>query len=348
MLFSTAILLASLALATAHSLSHQRVDPTCPRFARVKYRDGAGAGHIFGDVLLGWELANRANATYVMADIVEDYEFGLYGSAFESMLREFNMFEGEHRLADVMAVYNPVLIKRRWDDITNATDPFDGRCNVMLLTDDNSCVDFDAAGQPKEAFCPTRVSRLYDKYRHVVMNKVKQKHRRRSRHVCRHDIKVAWHLRVGDINLHAGDAAFFVNVHKQLTELLSDLGMPVINVFYSHAGHDRAPTGYDFLSSMPNAMFQGTLSVTDTLLHMSSADVVVETGSSFTAMLHTLTDGPLFLRACPKEGCATSYMDVEGLVKLDDAGTLLASQEEVVSRLVTKLNGKRREGGCIV
>ena len=337
-----------LALAAAHTLPHQRLNQTCPRFARVKYRDGAGAGHIFGDVLLGIELATRVHATYVMADIGEDYEFGLYGAAFENMLRQFNAFEGEHRLAGVVAAHNPAILKRPWDDIMNATVPFEGMCNVLLITDDNSCVDVDAAGQPKEAFCPTRVPRLYDKHRYVMMNKFQKRHARRARHLCRHDITVAWHLRVGDINLHAGDASFFVNVYKHLLTLSRDIGRPVTNTFYSHAGHDDAPIGYDFLSSMPNATFQGTLSVTDTLLHMASADIVVETGSSFTAMLHTLTDGPLFLRACPKEGCTTSYMDVEGLVKLDDAGVLLAPQEEVVSRLVYKMNKKRRGGGCAV
>lgn len=342
------LFLLTLATATAHTLPHQRLNTTCPRFARVKYRDGAGAGHVFGDVLLGMELANRVNATYVMADIAEDYVFQLYGKAFENMLREFGMFDGEHRLADVTTNHNPAIVKRSWDDIMNATDPFNGQCNIMLLADDNSCVDFDAAGRPDEAFCPKRTPRLYDKHRHIVMNKFLKKHGRRTRHSCHHAITVAWHLRVGDINLHAGDASFFDNIHRQLTTVSGDVGMPITHTFYSYVGHVRPPEGFEFLSAMPNATFQGTLSVTDTLHHMSLADIVVETGSSFTAMLHTLTDGPLFLRGCPKEGCGTTYMDVEGMVKLDDKGTLLASQAEVVSRLVCKMNEKRRGGGCVV
>ena len=263
------------------------------------------------------------------------------------MMREFGMFDGEQRLADVLEIHNPAILEKGWDDIINATDPFDG-CNVMLLAHDNSCVDVDASGQAKEAFCPTRVPRLYDKHRHIVMNKFLKMHGRRARHACRHDITVAWHLRVGDINLHSGDVLFFDNVHRQLMAVSSDVGLPLAHVFYSHAGHDRPPTGYDFLSALHNTTFRGTLSVTDTLHHMSLADIVVETGSSFTAMLHTLTDGPLFLRGCPKEGCGTTYMDVEGMVKLDDKGTLLASQTEVVSRLVYKMNEKRRGGGCLV
>jgi len=87
--------------------------------------------------------------------------------------------------------------------------------------------------------------------------------------------------------------------------------------------------------------FVGDMALLDTIHHMVRADVVVETGSSMTAMVHTIADGPLFVYGCPKEGCDVRVYDVDGLFKVDARGRLLASQTELRSALQVRMLSRR-------
>jgi hypothetical protein len=75
---------------------------------------------------------------------------------------------------------------------------------------------------------------------------------------------------------------------------------------------------------------------------MAHADIVVETGSSLTAMVHAIAGGPLFVYGCPKEGCDVRVYDVDGLFKVDAQGRLLASEMELWSALQVRILSRVR------
>lgn len=84
----------------------------------------------------------------------------------------------------------------------------------------------------------------------------------------------------------------------------------------------------------------------ETLHNFVDADLVVETGSSMTAVVHAIAGDPVSVLSCPKEGCHVQTYDIDTLVKIDDqTGRFSMSQRELASLIAYKrtINKQRRQ-----
>jgi len=329
--------------APRRALPHQQIDKRCPKFAYVPFASG-GAGHIFSDIVLGLELATRVNATFVLEDLDDPSRpVGRHG-AYPGLLSFLNLDSTEMRMADVLALYAPRVVDASWDNATRVTG-----CNVLIRVPDTSC-DVPAsstrlADTGLDESCHTVLGDLYNKFKHVFrakyMAKVAQHRRTYGRLFSRASVNVAWHIRSGDINLHQGDVEYFDNTRAALEAAARAVGMPVAH--YVFAERDlRAQPGYESLARLDNVTFVGNDTLLETIHHMAQADVVVETGSSMTAIAHTIAEGPLFVYGCAKEGCDVRIYDVDGLFKVDARGRLLASDVELWSALQVRMLSRAR------
>lgn len=327
----------------AHVLPHQRIDAHCPRFAYVPLAVGAGAGHIFSDIVLGVELADRVNATFVLDDLDDPGRpYGKHGN-YPGLLQFLNIDATEAAIADIVAAYRPRVVNTTWDDAPSVNG-----CNVLISVQDTSCAsDANAAASRLvqsgfEESCQTLLTGLYSKHKPTFMTKyhhVLPRHRRSFRRVYTRDaVNIAWHIRVGDVNLHQGDDEFFDNIWTTLDAAVRATNMPVANVVFSEsAPPTRAQHGYSFLARLPNVTHVTGASVVETIFQLTQADVVVETGSSMTTIVHTIADGPLFVYTCPKEGCDVRFYDVDGLFKTDGRGRIDAPLANLISGLQYRL-----------
>ena len=324
------------------ALPHQRVDRRCPKFAHVPFANG-GAGHIFSDIVLGMELATRVNATFVLEDLDDPGRaVGPHG-AYPGLLSFLNLDGTEARMRDVQAMYAPRVVNASWDNATRVIG-----CNILIRVPDTSC-DVPAsstrlADTGLDDSCHTVLGDLYNKYKHVFrakyMAKVAQHRRAYGRLFAPSSVNVAWHIRSGDISLHQGDADYFDNTRAALEVAARAVGMPVAHHVFAERDLRGRP-GYEFLARLDNVTFVGDTTLLETIHHMAHADVVVETGSSMTSMVHAIADGPLFVYGCPKEGCDVRVYDVDGLFKVDARGCLLASQTELRSALQVRMLSRR-------
>ena len=325
------------------ALPHQQVDKRCPKFAHVPFANG-GAGHIFSDIVMGMELATRANATFVLEDLDDPARpVGPHG-AYPGLLTFLNLDGTEMRMRDVQATYAPRVVHATWHNATRVAG-----CNVLIRVPDTSC-DVPAsstrlADTGLDDSCHTQLGDLYNKYKHVFRAKYLAKvggHRRAyGRLFSRASVNVAWHIRSGDINLHQGDVEYFDSTRAALEAAARAVGMPVAH--YVFAERDlRAQPGYESLARLDNVTFVGNDTLLETIHHMAQADVVVETGSSMTAIAHTIAEGPLFVYGCAKEGCDVRIYDVDGLFKVDARGRLLASDVELWSALQVRMLSRAR------
>jgi hypothetical protein len=325
------------------ALPHQQIDKRCPKFAHVPFANG-GAGHIFSDIVLGMELATRTNATFVLEDMDDPARpVGRHGT-YPGLLAFLNLDGTEMRVRDVQALYAPRVVNASWHNATRVIG-----CNILIRVLDTSC-DVPAsstrlADTGLDDSCHTVLGDLYNKYKHVFRAKYMANvalHRRAyGRLFSRASVNVAWHIRTGDIKLHQGDAEYFGNTRAALDAAAHAVGMP--SAHYVFAERDlRGQPGYGFLARLDNVTFVGNATLLETIHHMAHADVVVETGSSMTAIAHTIAEGPLFVYGCAKEGCDVRIYDVDGLFKVDARGRLLASDAELWSALQVRMLSRAR------
>ena len=88
----------------------------------------------------------------------------------------------------------------------------------------------------------------------------------------------------------------------------------------------QVPPHFQFLTDLEGMSFYKRLSVADTILALAAADVVVESGSSMTAIVRMLTDEPTFVTPCPKEGCHVTAYDTANGIFVDGDGKIEAVQ----------------------
>lgn len=104
---------------------------------------------------------------------------------------------------------------------------------------------------------------------------------------------VAWHIRCGDIVI-TRSKSFFVNIHQIFVEA---------NVFVHHFFFsERVCSEFSFLNNLFIDSTFLTLSLTDTVLYLQNADILVHMGSSLTSTAYIT--GPqtgLFFESQPKE-----------------------------------------------
>lgn len=94
----------------------------------------------------------------------------------------------------------------------------------------------------------------------------------------RQHYNVAWHIRVGDINLQLGKVDYFLHIAAQLEQLLEGFDYRIYFFAEDPFAIDRPPRGYEFLSQLPQAVFINQMPVDLTLFHFLNADMVITSG----------------------------------------------------------------------
>lgn len=321
-----------------HALPHQQVNWACPRFAVVPFPEGAGAGHIFSNIVLGIELATQANATFVLDDLDDPSMLRAKYGRYPGLLEFLNIKNTELKLRDVRRELQFEEVAMDWDAALRFQ-----QCNIVIRVSDESCKSSTGRTHTASGFvegCYTIMLGLYNKYRPLFMAKyaaVAAGHRHSIAPLFDEGtLNIAWHIRIGDISLHSGSPLFFENIMRSLVDACRALGVPVRHLIFSSAPGGVPPPGYEFMGGMGDVAWVNNATLVDTLHHFTMADAVVETGSSMPTIAHAISDGPLFIFSCPKEGCDTRFYDVDGLVRTDERGVLQTTPPELTAGLMLR------------
>jgi hypothetical protein len=314
-----------------HSLANAGVmqfDPGCPRFAYVRIsKGGAGNGHRYGDYILGLVLAIELNATAAL-DISGLLHKGMHGES-GWMLRSLNMDYGIQTPEQIIKRHNVKVIK-----INDWAEAFKYRhsCNVMIVTGSQSCKLND-----KLKSCFYSKHGAYDLVKWFVRFQYASSPLSLPLLYKPHIYNVAWHLRVGDITLLKGSCSFFERVHEQIMIVTQGLPTHIYFFFKLNVAEDRPPPGYQFLSKFNNTSFINNIDEASTIHHFLNADMLVTSGSSFTAIVSAITTKPVILFSEPKEGYrgysvfTTSEVDI-----IDQAGNIQTPLMLLRSKVLVK------------
>lgn len=300
---------------------------------------------MFADILFGIYLANKIDATYVFDDVLYSPTFNTIHGTYPGFFEYLNMADNEHLLSQVKALPYLTKINATWEEALRIKD-----CNTVMSVKSKSCLHKMPNGTVIPDFCTHSLAGSFQSVQHAVKYKFLYSRRRKLlqrtmplafRGVGAYNI--AWHIRSGDIHLHQDDRLFFLNICdtiKRALDLIQITGSHYI--FCEHCEHG-APKGYEFLANVGDFTFVGGQTLVETLHNFVNADLVVETGSSMTAVVHAITGDPVFVSSCPKEGCHVQTYDIDTLVKFDDqTGRFSMSHRELASLIAYKRTIKRQ------
>lgn len=162
---------------------------------------------------------------------------------------------------------------------------------------------------------------------------------------------VAWHVRSGDISLHAGNAPFFAGVRAALDAAAAVAGGPPLVHYFLTGDHNAAPSvsstpfkGYEFLgAAVPGATYVTSNRWDADFAAMAAADVLVGSGSSFPIAAAAVAPPRLvWLEPPPKEWprlpLAPATYALPGAIPVGGDGSLApAAAAELAARLAAQL-----------
>jgi len=112
-------------------------------------------------------------------------------------------------------------------------------------------------------------------------------------------IRVAWHVRTGDIEMHNEKDIFYYKVWGFLKKALSNFSFPVHNIIIGTRGEQKY---YSLNSTIPNATFVNNRDSLDDTLVFMNADIIIGSGSSFPLVSLLFSDLPFYFHHEPKHG----------------------------------------------
>ena len=138
-------------------------------------------------------------------------------------------------------------------------------------------------------------------------------------------VSIVWHVRVGDIVLNPRKEYFWTIAAQIAAAFQNSNAIPHVNIF-GEGGESVISEAFPFIHEMCHEFFHGSCSyldmdVRDTLYHMIYSDVLVTSGSSFSAMAGLLRSRGVTLAATPKEGVVGIYELSEHL-KINQDGSI--------------------------
>jgi len=316
---------------------HQRINSDCPRFAGISTSSRVGNGHFFGDFVFSLRLAIILNATLLYQP--ETFFQGEMHGSHAWMVAFLNLLEGEHKYSDVETKYMPTLLRvRSLKETTLLAKSKLSHCNTLFWGSDGIC----------DGSCFKDTGLHFDAVKWIFRAKFM-----RSRYVPKSellyhvtDYNIAWHIRVGDIELHKSDETFFQSILSQILPALQFLKSGTIRHYVFADCEVCPPPGYYFLEDLlSHPVHVANMDAEDTMYHFVNADMVVETGSSFTTIAHTVATKPVFIFTCPKESTNSSAFVVNDVVQTSCSDNTIQnfSQDELVSFIRYKhglFNGK--------
>jgi len=316
-----------------YKLQHQIINSVCPRFAYVPLAgSSAGSGHNFGDIIFGINLALVLKATFVLQNISG-------ASILHGRMLDFSSFGidlGEHRLHDVHLMYSDLqtIQAKSWKDAIRLPPV----CRSVIYVKDNECFPVLPEKQHHN-WCFHSLENAYDNVKWIMRLKFQQKmnsllHVKKQLHFSP-GYNVAWHIRIGDINLHANDESFFLRIHDHINSATQHLNVPVYNNVILSG--DMLPKDFMFLRTLKNFKFLKGLTIDESIMHFAHADLLVESGSSFPMIAHVISSRPIVLFTCVHGlYCKNKVYPVSDAIVIGDNYSLPVSAAEFQALVMWK------------
>lgn len=271
----------------------------CPRFIVCSHGEAGGLGHRFGSVVFAVNLALEYGFEMILHDDLWTSYDTSHSSAyvdFKSILN-LNEFMSYSTFVGSVGKNTKTYIIRSKEEFLNLMLGLGQNeiCNITVIVKLATAVGCNGNWCFLEWPGAYQRAKTYFENHHKTSN-----HRWDSTrlvlyhpHFSNKRLVVAWHIRCGDIVV-TRSKRFFVNIN----EVFVQAEVLVHHFFFS----EHTCSEFSFLSDIfVNSTFL-TLSLSDTVLYLQNADVLVHMGSSLTpAMYITGPQSGLFFESQPKE-----------------------------------------------
>lgn len=280
-------------------------DPLCPKFVVTRFANDRGFGHNMGALIFAAKMAKDINAAVVLPDglyLSNPYVRQFFGccsflSYSELQLQQLSLTQWE---AESRAAFYSKFINSH----SNST------CNVAVTM-------YAATGHFCEGnWCFQQWPGVYNEMRPVFqqLHRNDQARMMFANYFTGHASNathrnVVWHIRIGDIKLHADDAHFFSNIYSSLGRVSQEVGAVLTHFFVCGnksqptTASSEPPVGYGFLKKVaPGAIFVSSNKDDVDMYHFVKADILVGSGSSFPMIAAMFApSNAIYLEPPPKE-----------------------------------------------
>jgi len=308
-------------------LKFQRVDASCPRFARITFSD-AGAGHVLSEYILSAAFALDVGAT-----LVYDQNFHLNNPAAThgstAWLRTLLAFDhGDYTLQEVISTYNPRIIP---DISLQQSRTMSQECNLVFQNNYGSC----------PGGCFFFWNKAFEDVKWLMRYKFLTFSTYEPSCILFDITKynVAWHLRVGDHTIHTDKQHLFKRVYDHLTnDILPGLDVHYYVFYEANAPVNGPPKEYQFLGDMIklNVTWIGDTDPALTVYHFINADLLVGTGSSFSAIANLVAVKPVILQFPWKEWKEIHCYDIAEVVEVEASGKIRMPLDQLRAQVFAK------------
>lgn len=327
--------------------THPEVDTNCSRFATMDHEAPNGLGHKLTEVVFGMDFAEATNSTYVYNYRVWSFPRGRHGSY--KWLPEFLPLQNTEITIDYLDQLkqeregwnNGTTFQRiegQWDDVVEKSKR-NNLCDVEFHTRLRYCCD-DPLSRGT-CYCTETEARIgsFERMKWRLRKALSQSNytppEELSDMLPNSVVSIVWHIRVGDIVLNARKE-YFWNIATQIATTFKDSKVPPHIFFMGEGGRDAILKSFSFIPEMCDQLFNSSYSfplidARSTLYFMITSDVLVTSGSSFSAVAAMLRSSGIVLAAVPKEGIVGIYGVSENL-EIDQDGTI--PKIEVLEKLV--------------
>lgn len=319
----------------------------CPRFATMDHTPGAGLGHRLSEVIFGILFARDCHAMYLFDNAIWHVEghHGSYTWLNDKDFLSFSKVEVSKTEWKKCMRRKQKRVKRQidgqWNHVVNQSRLPENKCNVLFRTQLIRCCPQGEVDKEKGCYCvrstllccfssvfffspqpfthehnsqtEAHYGRNYGGY-HMVKRYMRDLHARSTYHPSpnlfheqRYSIRIAWHVRGGDIILN-GNQEYFTRIASQITT--ASTRQLRFRVFFIG---ERTLHHFPFLDSVCRSFFENQCSFPelgerDSLYYMIWSDVLITSGSSFAYIAALLkSNGGVVLNALSKEGSFGIY-----------------------------------------
>lgn len=272
---------------------------SCFRFIVSSHSEAGGLGHRFGSVVFAVNLALEFGFELVLHDdLWTGYDVSQVTTYtdFQSILKLNNFMSYSILNSSVGKNMKTYFIKSREEFLNLMLDLSPNEtCNITVIAklataigcNNNYCfLKWPGSYQrAKTFFKPSRlaINQIEDKNKLILYHK----------HYASKELTVAWHIRCGDIVVKR-KRDFFVNINQ----VFIDANVLVHHFFFS----ERICSEFEFLRDVFVNYTVLTLSLSETVLNLQNADVLVHIGSSLTpASYITGPQTGLYFESQPKD-----------------------------------------------
>lgn len=343
--------------------------PTCPRFLINTISAGSGLGHQFTELLFGLQKAHSHSLSYIYEPFKASGKHNDTYTFVNDLLGMPRLFSRLGAASRQRAEAIVVQANASWSEL--GAQPFHAGCNVFRsvggyfhcpsnLTTGNCFFAPESEYLYQNAAACLRMTVVThgtafdrcifndDEFIRARSNTggkiVSLPQALHLRLLPRDTVIVVWHVRVGDVVLHAPGDPFYARVLVTLRQITRRYKLHVVLVGKgagggSDDGKHSVPQAYvDYVSRSIASVWAGThlgdcaptlaapkLSLRDAFVAMMQADVLIGSGSSLPAVAALVSGEPLFLNHVAKTGYKYGLEMLADSVDLESNGTVVDS-----------------------